>query len=76
MGISVKNEPPGVAWGIFMTDKNKRITIVLTPEMELLLDGFKQKMFYNCSRSEMIRTLVKVGLDGVEMEGKTMHHIH
>ena len=37
-----------------MASKLKRMTFVLTPEMEPLLDGIKKEMFYNCSQSEMI----------------------
>ena len=46
-----------------MASKLKRMTFVLTPEMEPLLDGIKKEMFYNCSQSEMIRTLVDAGLN-------------
>lgn len=44
-----------------MASKLKRLTFVVTPEMELLLDGIKKEMFYNCSQSEMIRILVEKG---------------
>lgn len=45
-----------------MASKLKRITFVVTPEMEPLLDSMKKEKFYNCSQSEMIRTLVERGL--------------
>lgn len=45
-----------------MASKLKRITFVVTPEMEPLLDNMKKEKFYNCSQSEMIRTLVEKGL--------------
>lgn len=51
-----------------MASKCKRLTFVVTPEMELLLDEMKRDMFYNRSQSEMIRTLVGEGLRVVEEE--------
>lgn len=45
-----------------MASNLKRITFVVTPEMEPLLDRMKKEKFYNCSQSEMIRTLVEEGL--------------
>lgn len=49
-----------------MASKLKRLTFVVTPEMELLLDGIKKDMFYNCSQSEMIRTLVEEGWNAIK----------
>ena len=34
--------------------------------MEPLLDGIKKEMFYNCSQSEMIRTLVEEGWNAIK----------
>ena len=51
-----------------MASKLKRMTFVLTPEMETLLNGIKKEMFYNCSQSEMIRTLVDAGLSAIQNE--------
>lgn len=51
-----------------MASKLKRITFVLTPEMEPLLDGMKKERFYNCSQSEMIRTLVEEGWKSVQKD--------
>ncbi len=51
-----------------MASKVKRLTFVVTPEMELLLDGIKKEMFYNCSQSEMIRTLLEEGWNSVKKE--------
>lgn len=48
--------------------EGKRLTFVLTPEMEPLLNGMKKEMFYNCSQSEMIRTLVDAGLNAFQNE--------
>ena len=51
-----------------MASKLKRITFVLTPEMKILLDGLKKEMFYNCSQSEMIRTLVEAGCNSIQTD--------
>lgn len=40
----------------------KRITFVVTPEIKPQLDRMKKEKFYNCSQSEMIRTLIEEGL--------------
>lgn len=53
-----------------MASELKRITFVITPEMELSLAGIKKEMFYNCSQSEMIRTLVEQGLNVIKDEKK------
>ena len=53
-----------------MASKLKRMTFVLTPEMEPLLDGIKKEMFYNCSQSEMIRTLVDAGLKAIKNDNQ------
>ena len=49
-----------------MSNKLKRLTFVVTPEMEVLLDGIKKEMFYNCSQSEMIRTLIGEGCNAIK----------
>ncbi|MBQ4537181.1 MAG: hypothetical protein II994_06140 [Lachnospiraceae bacterium] len=49
-----------------MASKYKRITFVVTPEMEPLLDEMKKEKFYNCSRSEMIRALVEAGWNAMK----------
>ena len=54
----------------FMASKLKRMTFVLTLEMEPFLDGIKKEMFYNCSRSEMIRALVDAGLTAMQNENQ------
>ena len=51
-----------------MESKFKRMTFVITSEMEMSLDRMKKEMFYNCSRSEMIRTLVRKGLNVIKEE--------
>lgn len=51
-----------------MASKHKRLTFVVTPEMEPLLDSIKKEMFYNCSQSEMIRTLVEEGWNAIHEE--------
>jgi hypothetical protein len=52
-----------------MASKLKRLTFVVTPEMEPLLDGIKKEMFYNCSQSEMIRILVEEGWNAIKKDG-------
>ena len=51
-----------------MTPGTKRMTFTLTPDMESRLDRVKGAMFCNCSRSEMIRTLIIIALDVVRTE--------
>ena len=51
-----------------MAPGTKRMTFVLTPDMEFRLDRAKRAMFYNCSRSEMIRTLIITALDAIRTE--------
>ena len=53
-----------------MTQELKRLTLVITPEMELLMDRAKQ-MFYNSNRSEMVRTLISAGLDAADNREST-----
>ncbi len=57
---------------INMASKLKRITFVSTPELELLLDGMKKERFYNCSQSEMLRTLVEEGWKSVQKDKQDM----
>ena len=47
-----------------MATELKRLTFAVTPEIEELLDEAK-KMFYDSTKSEMIRTLVVAGLDSI-----------
>ena len=49
-----------------MASKHKRLTFVITPEIESSLDGMKKEIFYNCSHSEMIRTLLAEGLNAIK----------
>lgn len=51
---------------ICMPSKLKRMTFVVTPEMEPMLNEIKKEMFYNCSQSEMIRTLVEKGWNAIK----------
>ena len=39
----------------------KKLMIIVTPEMELLLNRVKKEIFYNSSQSDMIRTLMEEG---------------
>ena len=42
--------------------KNKRMTVTLLPEWEEELNILKKEDFYNTSKSELIRYLIKTGL--------------
>ncbi|MFR1759002.1 MAG: hypothetical protein ACLSX2_04835 [Christensenellaceae bacterium] len=52
-----------------MSSEHRRISFMVTPEMEALLDEAKQ-IFYNRTQSEMIRTLVTEGLKAVKAQGE------
>lgn len=41
----------------------KRMTFIVTPEMDSLLDEMKKDYFYNRSKSDMIRVLIGCGLN-------------
>lgn len=53
-----------------MINELKKLTFVITPEMEILLNRFKKERFYNCSQSEMIRTLVEIGYDATQSQNR------
>lgn len=48
-----------------MATELKRMTFVVTPDMEPLMDKAK-KLFYNRTQSEMIRTLIIAGLEAID----------
>lgn len=45
--------------------ENKRFTVSITPEMDKQLDELKRNLFYNKTNSEMIRELIKKGLQEI-----------
>lgn len=45
-----------------MATELKRMTFIVTPEMEQPLDSIKKESFYNRSQSDMIRELVSAGI--------------
>ncbi|ACH91339.1 TPA: hypothetical protein KRE09_003656 [Clostridioides difficile] len=45
-----------------MPTKSKRISITIFPELETDLDVLKKEKFYKESQSEMLRYLIKLGL--------------
>ena len=47
-----------------MPTELKRMTFVVTPDIEELMDAAKQK-FYNITQSEMIRVLIIAGLNAL-----------
>ena len=46
----------------------KRMTFVVTPEMEAPLRDAKRDLFYNRTQSEMIRALIAAGLRAIQLE--------
>jgi hypothetical protein len=54
----------------------KRLTFAVTPEIETILDKEKQERFYDRSRSDMIRELVKAGLRAVKIESEAADGNH
>lgn len=51
-----------------MSTKLKRVTFTITAEIEASLKLLKKERFYDCSQSEMIRTLVSAGVKSLEIE--------
>lgn len=49
-----------------MAAEPKRLTLVVTEDMELLLARAKKELFYDKTQSEMIRELLAAGLDAVK----------
>jgi len=48
----------------------KRMTFSVTPEIEAPLKKLKKEIFYDRSQSDMIRTLVSLGIRALEVEKK------
>ena len=57
-----------------MATKLKRLTFAVPPDTEELMDEAKQ-MFYDSTQSEMIRTLIALGLSTIKEEGKRSEKI-
>lgn len=51
-----------------MATKLRRFTVSVTPEIEVDLNSIKQEYFYNDTRAEMIRELIKRGLTSYKAE--------
>lgn len=49
-----------------MAAEQKRLTLVVTEDMERLLARAKKELFYDKTQSEMIRELLSAGLDAVK----------
>lgn len=45
-----------------MATELKRLSFMTTPKIEALLDSAKKNLFYNRTKSEMIRELIMEGL--------------
>lgn len=54
-----------------MATELKRMTFVVTPEVEELLNSVKKEMFYNRTKSDMIRELVSAGVRAIKAEKAT-----
>lgn len=46
----------------------KRITFVVTPDIEAPLDSIKKEFFYDRTKSDMIRELVSAGVRAMRAE--------
>jgi len=46
------------------------MTLTVPEDLDLLLDDMKKNLFYDCSRSEMIRTLIMEGLESMNAARK------
>lgn len=55
--------------------EHKRLTFVVTPEMEPVIDKAK-KIFYNYTQSDMIRTLIIAGLDSLDNDEECQESVH
>ena len=51
-----------------MAGTSKRITFLVTPEIEKLLDTAKKDYYYKQTKSDMIRELVRAGLRSLVSE--------
>ena len=51
-----------------MATELKRMTFVVTPEMEEPLNSIKKEMFYNRTQYDMIRNRVSAGIRAVKSE--------
>ena len=60
--------------GAFMATTMKRLTFVVTPEMEVLLTRFKKKMFFDSTQSDMIRELVSAGMRALDSISDVKEH--
>lgn len=56
-----------------MATELKRMTFVVTPDMEALMDEAK-RMFYDRTQSEMIRALIVAGLAALKAEKEAGKH--
>lgn len=53
-----------------MNGQKKRLTIVVTPDMEEPLRRMKRDVYFDRTKSEMIRELVAAGIRSFEKEEK------
>ena len=55
-----------------MPAKKRRMTVNILPECEPALMRLKKEIFYNHSRSEMLRYVITVGLNSLAVSKKEM----
>ena len=51
-----------------MGEGSKRLTLVVTPEIEAQMRSIKREMYYDRTQSDMIRELVAAGVRSCRME--------
>jgi len=51
-----------------MNSEFVRMTFTVTPDMEALMAQAKRSLFYDATRSEMIRSLIRAGLAAAQAE--------
>lgn len=51
-----------------MKNQKKRVTIVISPEVEKELKEMKRELFYECNQSYMIRELIEAGFRSITCE--------
>jgi len=51
-----------------MSVQSKRVTFVITPEIDEQMKDMKREVYFDCTRSEMIRELVAAGVHACRLE--------
>lgn len=53
-----------------MNGQSKRLTFVVTPEIEAQMKDMKREVYFDRTQSEMIRELVAAGVRSCKADGK------